>query len=151
MEFLILEQLRGGRRDVACWQIVLQKSFWGNGRKFSGTLTRVACGDMRDHIVSHKKRPRSFISALRSIAVAESAKNQLLRDFRRRSIFDFCNNICQKETSRRDHSITRRGSAAPPSSLGSLSSPRTYFSFANSWRCIARPLVACSEGCRRCR
>ena len=40
-----------------------------------------------------QKRPRSFISALRSIAVAESAKDQLLRDFRRRSIFDFCNTI----------------------------------------------------------
>ena len=26
-------------------------------------------------------------------------KNQLLRDFRRRSIFDFCNNICQIRTS----------------------------------------------------
>ena len=31
--------------------------------------------------------------SLRSIAVVESAKNQLLRDFRRRSIFDFCNTI----------------------------------------------------------
>jgi len=30
--------------------------------------------------------------------VAESAKNQHLRDFRRRSIFDFCNNICQNRT-----------------------------------------------------
>jgi hypothetical protein len=51
-----------------------------------------ARGDMRDHIVS-QKRPRSFVWALRSIAVVESAKNQLLRDFRRRSIFDFCNTI----------------------------------------------------------
>ena len=38
-----------------------------------------------DHIDS--QRPRSFVSALWSIAVAESAKNQLLRHFRRRSIF----------------------------------------------------------------
>jgi len=52
-----------------------------------------ARGDMRDHIVSHKKRPRSFVLALRSIAVVVPAKNQLLRDFRRRSIFDFCNTI----------------------------------------------------------
>jgi hypothetical protein len=28
-----------------------------------------------------------------SIAVVEPAKNQLLRDFRRRSVFDFCNTI----------------------------------------------------------
>src|ERR1043166_7730275 len=46
-----------------------------------------------------EKRPRSFVWALRSIAVAEPAKNQLLRDFRRRSIFDFCNTIGPKPTS----------------------------------------------------
>jgi hypothetical protein len=45
-----------------------------------------------------QKRPRSFAWALRSIAVVEPAKNQLLRDFRRRSIFDFCNTICQHRT-----------------------------------------------------
>jgi hypothetical protein len=38
------------------------------------------------------------MGALRSIAVVEPAKNQLLRDFRRRSIFDFCNTICQHRT-----------------------------------------------------
>ena len=31
--------------------------------------------------------------ALKSDATAEKAKNQLWRDFPRRSIFDFCNNI----------------------------------------------------------
>jgi hypothetical protein len=36
---------------------------------------------------------RSSTLSLRSIVVVESAKNQLLRDFRRRSIFDFCNTI----------------------------------------------------------
>jgi len=46
-----------------------------------------------------QKPPRSFASALRSIAMAESPKNRLLRDFRRRSIFDFCNNICQQRKS----------------------------------------------------
>src|ERR1043166_3684238 len=44
-----------------------------------------------------QKRPRSFVWALRSIAVVEPAKNQLLRDFRRRSIFDFCNTIGPKQ------------------------------------------------------
>jgi hypothetical protein len=56
---------------------------------------RFARGDMRGTTSFHKKRPRSFVWALRSIAVVEAAKNQLLRDFRRRSIFDFCNTICQ--------------------------------------------------------
>jgi hypothetical protein len=45
-----------------------------------------------------QKRPRSFVWALRSIAAVEPAKNQLLRDFRRRSIFDFCNAIGTKRT-----------------------------------------------------
>jgi hypothetical protein len=55
---------------------------------------RFAYGDMRDHIVSHKNDYGAFVSALRGIAVAESAKNQLLRDFRCRSILDFCNKRC---------------------------------------------------------
>jgi hypothetical protein len=38
-----------------------------------------------------QKRSWSFVSTLRNIAVAKSAKNQRLRDFLRRSIFDFCN------------------------------------------------------------
>ena len=38
-----------------------------------------ARGNMRDHIVS--QRPRSFVWALRSIAVAEPAKNQLFARF----------------------------------------------------------------------
>src|SRR6185312_1855153 len=40
-----------------------------------------------------QKRPRSSVWALRSIAAMEPAKNELLRDFQRRSIFDFCNTI----------------------------------------------------------
>jgi hypothetical protein len=39
---------------VRYWQILLQKSFWGADRNFSGPLMRFARGDMRDHIVSHK-------------------------------------------------------------------------------------------------
>jgi hypothetical protein len=35
-------------------QILLQKSFWGNERQFSGTLTRVARDDVRDHVVPRK-------------------------------------------------------------------------------------------------
>jgi hypothetical protein len=51
---------------------------------------RFARGDMRG---PHRFTTRSFVWALRSIAVVEAAKNQLLRDFRRRSIFEFCNTI----------------------------------------------------------
>jgi len=51
-----------------------------------------ARGDVRDHIVSHESDQGASFRPL-SIAVAEPAKNQLLRDFRHRSIFDFCNTI----------------------------------------------------------
>jgi hypothetical protein len=73
--------------------IVLKKSFWGDGRNFLGPLMPFARGDVRESHRFTQKRPESFVWALRSIAVVEPAKNQLLRDFRRRSVFDFCNTI----------------------------------------------------------
>jgi len=36
--------------------------------------------------------------ALKSDAAAEKSKDRLSRDFLGCSIFDFCNNICQKQT-----------------------------------------------------
>jgi hypothetical protein len=53
--------------------IVLKKSFLGDGRKFLGPLMRFVRGDVRDHTFL-RKTTTSFVSALRSIAVAESAK-----------------------------------------------------------------------------
>jgi hypothetical protein len=44
----------GQRCDVAFWQIVLKKSFLGDEPNFIGPLMRVRCGDVRDHVVSHK-------------------------------------------------------------------------------------------------
>jgi hypothetical protein len=52
-------------------------------------------GDVRILIVSHE-RPRTFGSAMQSVAAVELSRNLLSRDFWRRSNFDFCNNICQK-------------------------------------------------------
>jgi hypothetical protein len=40
--------------DVGFWQILLQKSFWGDERKFLEPLMRFTSGDVRDHIVSSK-------------------------------------------------------------------------------------------------
>ena len=54
-------------------------------------------GDVRDHIVLHKN-DQTFVSGLESIAAVETSKHRLSRDFQRRSIFDFCNNICQQRT-----------------------------------------------------
>ena len=53
----------------------------------------LASGGVRDHIVSKQKRPRTIVSALRGFDAVETSKNQLSRNFRSRSIFDFCNSI----------------------------------------------------------
>src|SRR5260221_9406569 len=42
------------RRHVRVVPILLQKSFWGADRSFSGPLMRLAHGDMRDHVVWYK-------------------------------------------------------------------------------------------------
>src|SRR5260370_25926132 len=47
-----------------------------------------------------QNRSRTSVVALKSDAAVEKSKDQLSRDFPRRSIFDFCNNICQNPTSR---------------------------------------------------
>jgi hypothetical protein len=40
--------------DVRSWQILLQKSFWGEEQKFREPLMRFTRGDVRDHIGSSK-------------------------------------------------------------------------------------------------
>ena len=42
-----------------------------------------------------QKRPRTSVSALQSFGAVETPKNRPSQHFRSRSIFDFCNNICQ--------------------------------------------------------
>src|SRR6266478_1710777 len=46
-----------------------------------------------------QNRSRTSVVALKSDATAEKSKDQLSRDFPGRSIFDFCNNICQNPKS----------------------------------------------------
>ena len=46
-----------------------------------------------------QNRSRTSVVALKGDAAAEKSKDQLSRDFPGRSIFDFCNNICQQRTS----------------------------------------------------
>jgi len=68
-----------------------------------------------------QNRPRTFVAALNSEA-AERSRNQLSRDFQRRSIFDFCNSICQKLTSD-GYSITSSARASNGSETASPSFP----------------------------
>src|SRR6202162_1257466 len=48
-----------------------------------------------------QNRSRTSAVALKSDAAAEKSKDQLSREFPGRSIFDFCNKICQKRKSAR--------------------------------------------------
>jgi hypothetical protein len=57
-------------RQVRSVPILLQKSFWGGERKFSGTLTRVAPGDVRGTTSFLGKTTtdlRSGVMALRNV------------------------------------------------------------------------------------
>ena len=72
------------------WRIVLKKSFLTDGRIFLGPLVRCSCGDVGPHRFT-QKRPQTAVSALQSVAAAQTTKNQHSRDFPGRSIFDFCN------------------------------------------------------------
>jgi hypothetical protein len=45
---------RGRTAMSAIGGIVLKKSFLSDGQNFLGPLMRLASGDVRDHIVSHK-------------------------------------------------------------------------------------------------
>jgi hypothetical protein len=62
-----------------------------------------------------QNRSRTSVVALKSDAAAEKSKDQLWRDFRGFSIFDFCNNIGTFETCRR----TMKMSASLIGRLGS--------------------------------
>src|SRR5450759_4119859 len=65
-----------------------------------------------------QKRPRTFASALQRVAAVEASKNPLSRDFRYRSIFDFCNNTRSKAEVARDERhvwFTPRADIASPS------------------------------------
>ena len=77
----------------ASGQIVLQKSFGGDNRNFSGPLMRFGCGDMRDHSVSHQNNHGASYRRYAVLQRRSWLKINSLRDFRRRSIFDFCNSI----------------------------------------------------------
>jgi len=56
---------------------------------------RFVRGDVRDHIASHKNDHGPSYRRYRALQRSRRLKNQLSRDFRYRSIFDFCNSIPQ--------------------------------------------------------
>jgi hypothetical protein len=77
----------------------VENVFWGAGTKFSGAADALHALRREGPHRFSEKRSWSFVSTLRSIGAGESPKNQHLRDFWPRSIFDFFNTIRQKRSS----------------------------------------------------
>ena len=75
----------------------VEKVFLGWRPKFSRTAEAFGVRRCEGPHRFTQKRPRTFVAALQSLATARMSKNQLSQDFRCSSIFDFCNNICQKQ------------------------------------------------------
>src|SRR6266404_8593814 len=94
--------------NVRCWPIVLQKSFLAGDGNFLEPLMRFARGDVRGPHWFTQKRPRTSVSELQGVAASEASKNRLSRDFRRRSISDFCNTIGTKLTWQRAFAAGQR-------------------------------------------
>ena len=97
--------------------ILLQKSFWGDERTFSITADAFYERRCEGPYRLIPNRPGISVVALKSNTAAEKSKDQLSRDFPGRSIFDFCNNICQKRTYAARHKeaslVHMLGSGAP--------------------------------------
>jgi hypothetical protein len=75
--------------------IVLKKSFWVTNEILeTAEAFRARRREGPHHLI--QKRPPVFVSAVEGFAAVAASKNRLSRDFRGRSIFDFCNSICQR-------------------------------------------------------
>src|ERR1700676_642973 len=59
---------------------------------------RFSAGDVRGHIVSQKNDHGASYRRYKVLRRRSGLRNQLLRDFQRHSIFDFCNTIGTKRT-----------------------------------------------------
>ena len=77
----------------------VEKVFLGRWPKFSRAADALRARRCEGPRRVPEKRPRPFVSALRRIPTVELSKDQHLRDFWGRSIFDFFNSICQNRTS----------------------------------------------------
>src|SRR5271168_215341 len=77
----------------------VEKVFWGSGTKFSRAADAFRAQRCEGPRGISEKRPQTFASALRRVPTAAVSKNQQLRDFWRRTIFDFFNTIDPTRTS----------------------------------------------------
>jgi hypothetical protein len=79
----------------------VEKVFWGWRLKFFRAADAFRAQRCEGPRRFSEKRPRTFVSAIWSIPAAALSKNQHLRDFWRRSIFDFFNSIDPNRTPQR--------------------------------------------------
>jgi hypothetical protein len=86
-------------KAVGCpgWVDTVEKVVWGKQTKFSRAADTFRARRREGPRRFSEKRPRTFVSALLSVAAAAWSKNQHLRDFWLRSIFDFFDSIGQTE------------------------------------------------------
>src|SRR5271167_4944233 len=92
----------------------VEKVFWGWRTKFSRAADALRAQRCAGPRRVSEKRPRTFASALGRISTMELSKNQHLRDFWHRSIFDFFNSIGQK---RKSAPVTRMSGPLPTADL----------------------------------
>src|SRR5712672_3532977 len=101
--------VRCDERDVRFVPILLKKVFLGRRTKILRAADAFYARRREGPYRFIQNRSRTSVVALKCDAAAEKPKDQLSRDFLGRSIFDFCNNICQKATSGRDrHTAAQR-------------------------------------------
>jgi hypothetical protein len=77
-------------------QVLLQKSFWGDERKFFRAADAFYARRREGPNRYAQNRARISVVALKSDAAAEKPKDQASRDFLGCSIFDFCNKFVPK-------------------------------------------------------
>jgi len=102
----------GKARRCPKWVDTVEKVFWGWRTKFSKAADAFRTQPCEGPCRISEKRPRTFVSALRRISTTELSKNQHLRDFWRRSIFDFFNSIDPNRSA--PGSWQRIGGESPP-------------------------------------
>jgi hypothetical protein len=81
--------------EMTSWVDTVEKVFSGWGPKFYRAADAFHAQQSEGLRRFSEKRPWSFVSTLRRIAVVELPQNQIWRDFWGRSIFDFFNSIGQ--------------------------------------------------------
>jgi len=81
------------RKKVGFGSMLSKKSLGGNKRNFLKLLMRFVRSDVRDHIVSQKNDHEPSYRHYRASQRRDSPKITILRNFWRRSIFDFFDSI----------------------------------------------------------